>query len=51
MCFYGTILPFGLTISLRIKCDGELSLNAKEVTKRKLELGYKNYFTITDDRV
>lgn len=29
---------------------GELSLDAKEVTKQKLKLGCKNYSTVANDR-
>ena len=49
--FHYAVLLFCLSIYLRMKCDGESSLDAKKVVERRLELGCKNCSSVTDDGV
>ena len=49
--FYCIVLPFCLSIYLRMKCNRESLLDDKEITKWKPELRCKNRFSITDNKV
>ena len=51
VCLHRAVLLFRLPVCLRVKRDGELSLNTKEVAKREPELGRKNHSAVTDDGV
>lgn len=49
--FYYIVLLFGLAINLQTEGRKKLLLNVKKVTEQKLELGGKNRFLITNDKV
>lgn len=51
ICFNYTILLFSLPICLSVKHNKELSPDAEKITEKRPELGYKNCFTVTDDKV
>ena len=51
VCFSYIYLSFRLPVCLRVKCDRESFLDAKEITEQSSKFRHKNRFAVTNDRV